>query len=212
MRRQILQVLCALTTTAVCSAGVVDINLVELDLVFADGTLRDTNETGPAPVFITIDDGEPLAPGQTPATLEAMLDLDVPSIAGPSSGGLVQLSSSTPGSLELTLPWGEVISLDLDEIMVTHVDNGGLGYITFVSAMGNPTDPKPSDPATAATMILSSATTSDTQEGSTVTSFEAEGTGQLRGVFIIPEPASGMIVGLMAVLGSAAAVMRVNLG
>lgn len=206
--------LTAIGWAAAGSAGPIDISFVDLDLVYDGQSISDGNPDGPAPVTLLIvdDSGDPA--DADPVVQNGTIDLLLPGLPDlPADGGTI--TSFEDGLLEITVPTGEVVRMSLSSVTIGYLDIGGLTGFAFAAALGGPT---PDGPPTIthvppSTVSLQATLDNATIDGGVVTGFSATATGQVRdAVVVVPEPTGVVAIGLLAALGSAAAVMRARIG
>ena len=120
--------------------------------------------------------------------------------------------SATGGSLSLSLPGGDFLDLDLSEVTVTYVD-GGFAQFAFggsIAAIAGQSLPEGLILGAPTSVSFSSTLDSSTDDGVSLLSFTALGSGEIEGA-AIPEPGTA-VLGVMFGLMTAAVGMRARLG
>lgn len=191
-------------TDGVTVAGTIAIDIDGLDAVF-DGT--DITNAGGASgdplgtVTITTTDPNGTTIIPSGATIEFIVP-DVDPI--PTGGGAV--SAGDTGEVTLSLPGGDFVSLDLGPATVTYIDVGGTTALVFSTIAADddsvsqslatvlPAGFEIDDPIT---FTFAAIVDSSTDDAGFITSFTAAGGGSIDGT-VIPEPSSGLLVGLTA--------------
>ncbi len=178
-----------------------DASLIEIQFTGLDITYDGTDISAVADDLTTavvLAGGVPAGPA---FTTDIAIDLLIPSVAGlPSSG--IGTVSTTGDSLELDLPGGDFLDLGLSDVDVTIVNQSSVTF-TFggaeasIVAQSLPFGLIMGDPVTVSfsTQIDPS---SVTEAGGFLTSFVANGTGEVEGA-LVPEPTTlVMAAGLAA--------------
>lgn len=193
---------------APATAGPVELSFTDLNLVYDGQNLTDANPVGPDALGAVSLNGVAL-PGP------ASIDFYLPSVLNLAPTGGVTVSG-IGGWLEFLLPDGETMMLTLDSVEVTYADVAGLAQFVFGAAIAGVNEatagaPLPVD--TEVSVSFAAPVTQAESDAGLLSAFVAVATGNVSGTAaVVPEPTTAAAVGLLALLGSAATVMRVRLG
>lgn len=214
MIRSLVAVAMLAALAGVSPAAMFDISFTGLDLVYDGSTIQDSNASGGDAVQVSmVAEGQP---EESSVQTSATIDFFLPGVLDIDDAPNDQVQSAGGGTLVLTMPGGETVQLSLGSLTISYVDLSGIATFAFgagVTDMMRPIDPTALslDPPTS--VSFSARIGALRTENGKVTQFVARSTGEIEGATIIPEPSTAVTaVGLMAVLASAAAAMRVRLG
>lgn len=197
-------------TFAVCApGGMIDIGFTQLDLAYDGENVTEEGDGDMLGAITVSHDGEVIAT-YTGGTIE----LEIPGVVDIDMAG-DSVTTDKSGWLLLTLPTGDTVHLSLSNVTVNYLDSGAFGGFAFggtIASVMEQTLPVEMQINEAANVSFSASVVSSTNDGTHLTSFKASGTGQVRGSLLVPEPTTAAAVGLMFLVGTAAAAMRAKLG
>lgn len=197
----------ATLTAAAAPATSIELGFTDLNLVYDGADLKDANPTGPDTLGAVSLDGVALAG-------PASIDFYLPDVVGLAQNG-GSVTSGTGGWLEFALPDGESVKLGLDDVTVNYIDVFGTAQFVFGAALAKVNEASAGAPLPAdseVTVSFSATVSQPEASGGFLSSFVAVATGDVIGAAVVPEPTTAAAVGLLALLGSAATLMRVRLG
>jgi len=216
MGRLLRKASCGLVLFSFCTivspvmASIIEIQFTGLDLSYDGSTISDAaaGSSDPLTTVTIAESGSPIA--GSPFVADISIDLSIPGVTDIAIGGDTVVSA-TGGTLDLSLPSGDFLSLDLDEVTITYLD---LGFVSFAfggSIAGIDSQMLPAGLVLGDPTTISFSTTigSQTDDGTNLLTFSATGTGGIEGL-AIPEPATITLLGLMAVLSTACRGRRLS--
>jgi len=191
----------------IASAEILEIQYTGLDIVYDGSTISNTGNPDPLESVDFLVDGTKELGLNAPLNSPLSIALSVPGVSNlPVTGGTV--TSAAGGTLSLTLPDGDFVNLALGEASVTYVNIDAVD-IHFLLAGGAaevlgqllPIDGGYGD---VVAVSFSTNISTITDDGSYLTSFTAQGAGEIEGGWdeSVPEPASItlLLCGLASVL------------
>ena len=197
----LLSAVALLATCQLASAATITIQMNGVDAIYDGTNFQDANLSGADSLdTVTVKLDGVNATG-SPFVTDVDIDFFVPSLLNiPVAGGSV--TSAANGTLEIGLPGSDYLSLTLSEVEVQYTKISSLASFAFLATVGEvsgqslPDGLMLGDPVEVTLTTILSGTTND---GTYLTSFNANGPGAISGPQV-PEPTSiAMVLGLALV-------------
>lgn len=199
-----------LAAGSAANADIIEIQFTGLNLIYDGTDITDDSAGADELTSVVITEGGVPTAG-SPIGTDISIDLEIPDVPSISVLG-DSVVSATGGSLSLSLPGGDFLDLDLSEVTVTYVD-GGFAQFAFggsIAAIAGQSLPEGLILGAPTSVSFSSTLDSSTDDGVSLLSFTALGSGEIEGA-AIPEPGTA-VLGVMFGLMTAAVGMRARLG
>ena len=191
--------ICITAIAHVAFGGMIELQFTGLDLSYDGATITD-DAVGADPLTTLVVLEDDVVTAGSPLTADINIDLSIPGVTGIAATG-DQVVSAVGGSLTLSMPGGDFLSLVLGEVTVTYVDDDPPfvfgAAIAAVVGQSMPGGLVMGDPVS---VSFSTTVDSLTTSGGDIAAFEASGTGEIRDV--IPEPTALVLLAVGAALGS----------
>ena len=188
-------------SASAAQAGLLEIQFTGVDIAYDGAEITDAVDPGSDALtsLVILDNG--VVTAGTPFASDIALDLSIPGVTGISAGG-DQVLSDPGGSLDLSLPAGDFVSLTLDEVTVTFISTAFVQFSFAGSVAGVDGQSLPAGLALNSPVSVSFSTTIDTltTAGGIVETFTASGTGEIED--LIPEPTAASLIAIAGLLAS----------